>query len=288
MNMNYGSMGPGAMVRCRQCSSSITAMPGARAVQCMQCSCVTRVSGRGRQQHGYGQGYGGNGGGMLMPPMRPTPAFGGGRGKKRAVLIGIKYTNRRSCELRGPINDVKCMRYLLTERFGFPNDCVLILTRRGTRAGSRPRTTSAWRCTGWCRGAATATPWCSSSLAWARRCPTTTATSWTAWTRPSAPWTRSSRAPSWTTRSTRPSSARWCTASSSTPSSTPATAPPSSTSPTNAPCPSSRALEVEGRAPYDRRLQGHQRRPGRAHQRQQQRKEQHERGCLSPTPRSAP
>ncbi|VAH83876.1 unnamed protein product [Triticum turgidum subsp. durum] len=127
MNMNYGSMGPGAMVRCRQCSSSITAMPGARAVQCMQCSCVTRVSGRGRQQHGYGQGYG-NGGGMLMPPMRPTPAFGGGRGKKRAVLIGIKYTNRRSCELRGPINDVKCMRYLLTERFGFPNDCVLILT----------------------------------------------------------------------------------------------------------------------------------------------------------------
>ncbi|VAH83890.1 unnamed protein product [Triticum turgidum subsp. durum] len=232
MNMNYGSMGPGAMVRCRQCSSSITAMPGARAVQCMQCSCVTRVSGRGRQQHGYGQGYG-NGGGMLMPPMRPTPAFGGGRGKKRAVLIGIKYTNRRSCELRGPINDVKCMRYLLTERFGFPNDCVM---RRGTRAGSRLRTTSAWRCTGWCRGAATATPWYSSSPAWARRSPTTTATSWTAWTRPSAPWTRSSRAPSWTTRSTRPSSARWCTASSSTPSSTPATAPPSSTSPTNAPC----------------------------------------------------
>nr|BAK00741.1 predicted protein [Hordeum vulgare subsp. vulgare] len=128
MNMNYGSMGPAAMVRCRQCSSSITAMPGARAVQCMQCSCVTRVSGRGRQQHGaYGHGYG-NGGGMLVPPMRPTPAFGGGRGKKRAVLIGIKYTNRRSCELRGPINDVKCMRYLLTERFGFPNDSVLILT----------------------------------------------------------------------------------------------------------------------------------------------------------------
>ncbi|VAH83884.1 unnamed protein product [Triticum turgidum subsp. durum] len=32
------------------------------------------------------------------------------------------------------------------------------------------------------------------------------------------------------------------------------------------------SLEVEGRAPYDRRLQGHQRRPGRAHQWQQQRK----------------
>ncbi|KAM0878506.1 hypothetical protein ACQ4PT_034830 [Festuca glaucescens] len=118
MNYGGGSRGPTAMVRCRQCSSSITAMPGARAVQCMQCSCVTRVPGCGRPRPGM----------QLVPHMRPTPAFGGGRSKKRAVLIGIKYTGRRSSELRGPINDVKCMRYLLTEHFGFPNDCVLILT----------------------------------------------------------------------------------------------------------------------------------------------------------------
>lgn len=63
---------------------------------------------------------------MMIP--QPPPGFCGGRGKKRAVLIGIKYTGRRNCELRGPINDVKCMKYMLTERFGFPNDCVLILT----------------------------------------------------------------------------------------------------------------------------------------------------------------
>jgi hypothetical protein len=73
----------------------------------------------------------------LVPHMRPTPSFGGGRSKKRAVLIGIKYTGRRSSELRGPINDVKCMRYLLTEHFGFPNDCVLILT--GMYCISNPR-----------------------------------------------------------------------------------------------------------------------------------------------------
>jgi hypothetical protein len=122
MNMSYGGRRPAAMVRCRQCSASITAMPGARAVQCMQCSCVTRVAGCGRPRPGT----------QLVPPMRPTPAFGGGRSKKRAVLIGIKYTSRRANELRGPINDVKCMRYLLTERFGFPNDCVLILTGKHT------------------------------------------------------------------------------------------------------------------------------------------------------------
>jgi hypothetical protein len=84
------------------------------------------------------------------------------------------------------------------------------MTRRRTRAGCRSRTTSGWRCTGWCRAAATATLWCSTSPAWARR----SATRWTATTRPSAPWTRSRRAPSWTTRSTRPSSASLCTASS--------------------------------------------------------------------------
>lgn len=57
--------------------------------------------------------------------------FPGSRGKKRAVLIGITYAGmrRRGSQLmRGPVNDVKCMRYLLCERFGFPNDCVLILT----------------------------------------------------------------------------------------------------------------------------------------------------------------
>jgi len=116
--MNCGARGPAATVRCRECSTNITAVPGARAVQCRQCRRVTRVAGCGRSQSGM----------QLVPHMRPTPAFGGGRGKKRAVLIGIKYTGRRASELRGPINDVKCMRYLLTERFGFPNDCVLILT----------------------------------------------------------------------------------------------------------------------------------------------------------------
>ncbi|CAM0873501.1 unnamed protein product [Alopecurus aequalis] len=116
--MYYGGRGPAATVRCRECRASITAVPGARAVQCMQCSCVTRVAGHGRPRPGM----------QLVPQRPPIPAFGGGRGKKRAVLIGIKYTGRRASELRGPINDVKCMRYLLTERFGFPNDCVLILT----------------------------------------------------------------------------------------------------------------------------------------------------------------
>jgi metacaspase-1 len=52
------------------------------------------------------------------------------RGKKRAVLIGISYAGvRRGCgQLDGPINDVKCMRQLLCQSFGFPGDCIIMLS----------------------------------------------------------------------------------------------------------------------------------------------------------------
>ncbi|KAK1287727.1 Metacaspase-1 [Acorus calamus] len=52
-------------------------------------------------------------------------------GKKRALLIGVTYRSR-SYELQGSINDVECMRYFLRERFGFPNDCILVLTEDET------------------------------------------------------------------------------------------------------------------------------------------------------------
>ncbi|KAM0878510.1 hypothetical protein ACQ4PT_034832 [Festuca glaucescens] len=107
------------MVRCRECRTNLTAAPGARAVHCMQCSCVTRVPGSGRQV-------------AVVPHPRPNPGFGVCRSKKRAVLIGIKYTGRRANELRGPINDVKCMSHLLTTRFGFHNEGIIILTDEET------------------------------------------------------------------------------------------------------------------------------------------------------------
>ncbi|KAB8092047.1 hypothetical protein EE612_017799 [Oryza sativa] len=45
-----GGSGCGA-VRCRHCSASLPAMPGARVIQCAQCYGVTRVGGRGRRRH---------------------------------------------------------------------------------------------------------------------------------------------------------------------------------------------------------------------------------------------
>jgi metacaspase-1 len=46
-------------------------------------------------------------------------------GRKRALLVGINYSGRE--RLRGCVNDVKCMQYLLSTRFGFrPGDTTVM------------------------------------------------------------------------------------------------------------------------------------------------------------------
>ncbi|KAJ4953676.1 hypothetical protein NE237_030508 [Protea cynaroides] len=50
-----------------------------------------------------------------------------GAGRKRALLCAVSYKSR-PYELKGTINDVNCMRFLLVEKFKFPNDSILVLT----------------------------------------------------------------------------------------------------------------------------------------------------------------
>lgn len=63
---------------------------------------------------------------MNWPASFPTD-----RAKKRAVLVGVSYSFK-SYQLRGTVNDVKCMRYFLCEKFQFPNDSILMLTGNST------------------------------------------------------------------------------------------------------------------------------------------------------------
>ena len=117
--MNCGGRSP-ATIRCKYCSACLTVTPGERAIQCAQCCGVTRIRRSMRLPLP-----------ALPRPAAPTAAFPCTRGKKRAVLVGITYAGgmRRGCgELRGPINDVKCMRNLLCQRFGFPAECIIMLT----------------------------------------------------------------------------------------------------------------------------------------------------------------
>lgn len=54
----------------------------------------------------------------------PAPGHGGRR--RRAVLVGCGYPGTQSA-LNGCLNDVKCMQFLLKNRFGFTDQQILIL-----------------------------------------------------------------------------------------------------------------------------------------------------------------
>ncbi|XP_058771732.1 metacaspase-1-like [Vicia villosa] len=56
-------------------------------------------------------------------PMTPPSPYG----NKRAVLFGISYGNSAT-SLKGSLNDVHSMKYFLTQKLGFPTDCVRMLT----------------------------------------------------------------------------------------------------------------------------------------------------------------
>ena len=58
-----------------------------------------------------------------MPPRPPLNVHG----RKKAVIVGILYRYSRH-ELKGCINDAKCMRYLLINKFHFPQESILKLT----------------------------------------------------------------------------------------------------------------------------------------------------------------
>lgn len=61
----------------------------------------------------------------IQPPPLILPVSAHGR--KRALLCGVSYYGRRY-NLKGSVNDVRCMRYFLVERLGFPSESILVLT----------------------------------------------------------------------------------------------------------------------------------------------------------------
>nr|GLL28069.1 metacaspase-1-like [Ipomoea trifida] len=118
------------LVDCSGCRTPLQLPPGAKTIRCAVCHAVTRV--------------------VAPPPpapppyLQPAPQYYPPRpssynhpppppvhGRKRAVIIGICYRNSRN-ELKGCINDAKCMKYLLVNRFKFPSESILMLTEEET------------------------------------------------------------------------------------------------------------------------------------------------------------
>ncbi|KAI3679908.1 hypothetical protein L2E82_50888 [Cichorium intybus] len=58
-------------------------------------------------------------------------------GRKRAVIVGVSYKNT-SHELKGCINDAKCMKYLLINKFQFPEPSIYMLTEEETEPSRIP------------------------------------------------------------------------------------------------------------------------------------------------------
>ncbi|GJN31672.1 hypothetical protein PR202_gb20097 [Eleusine coracana subsp. coracana] len=123
-----------------RCRAYLSVPSGARSVRCPLCDAVTRVE---RHPHNAAVGFvKGLFGSIVSPGALQRPAPGAAsqlpasyprvRGcKKRALLVGISYAGTEY-ELRGTVNDVYCMGFLLRERFNFRSDCILVMTRKFT------------------------------------------------------------------------------------------------------------------------------------------------------------
>lgn len=123
------------LVDCSNCRTPLQLPPGATSIRCALCHAVTQVADpRGipppstpsRHHHHY-------------PPPSPAAAAPSPynhapmgqppsvHGRKRAVICGISYKYSRH-ELKGCVNDARCMKYLLINRFKFPESSIITLT----------------------------------------------------------------------------------------------------------------------------------------------------------------
>ncbi|CAH1420400.1 unnamed protein product [Lactuca virosa] len=136
------------LVDCSNCRTPLQLPAGARAIRCALCLAITRVADPRSlppplptqpyatySNHHYAPPQ------PHPPPAAPAPSpynrvasFGQPppvNGRKRAVICGISY-KRTKHELKGCINDAKCMKYLLINKFKFPESSILMLTEEET------------------------------------------------------------------------------------------------------------------------------------------------------------
>ncbi|XP_010269855.1 PREDICTED: metacaspase-1-like [Nelumbo nucifera] len=125
------------IVNCSNCRTPLQLPPGAKSIRCAICHAVTNIADPRQappppsHSHNYHPA-------PYQPPPQPSPynhAPPGPppspHGRKKAVICGISYRYSRH-ELKGCINDAKCMRYLLINKFKFPESSILMLTEEET------------------------------------------------------------------------------------------------------------------------------------------------------------
>ncbi|KAL6323411.1 hypothetical protein AAG906_038980 [Vitis piasezkii] len=124
------------LVNCAHCRTPLQLPAGARSIRCAICQGVTQIADPRsvpppppRADH-------------APPPQPQLPALSpynhappgpppSAHGRKKALICGISYRYSRH-ELKGCINDAKCMKYLLMNKFQFPESSILMLTEEET------------------------------------------------------------------------------------------------------------------------------------------------------------
>ncbi|KAK4267992.1 hypothetical protein QN277_024701 [Acacia crassicarpa] len=121
------------LVNCSKCRTLLQLPPGAQSIRCVLCHAVTNIANpRAGPPHPPSS---------VGPPPNwdaPSPYYGAppgpppnAHGRKKAVIVSILYRDSRY-ELKGCINNAKCMRHLLINRFNFPESSILMLTEEET------------------------------------------------------------------------------------------------------------------------------------------------------------
>lgn len=115
---------PPMLVNCSGCRTPLQLPSGARSIRCALCQAVTHIADPRSAPHPPPPSS------ASTPPPHihaPPGQLPHPHGRKRAVICGISYRYSRH-ELKGCINDAKCMRHLLINKFKFSPDSILMLT----------------------------------------------------------------------------------------------------------------------------------------------------------------
>lgn len=110
------------LVNCSGCRTPLQLPPGAPSIRCAICQAVTQIADPRHAPPPPGPPAAPSPYSQAPPGPPPNP-----HGRKKAVIVGISYKFSRH-ELKGCINDAKCMKHLLINKFRFPESSILMLT----------------------------------------------------------------------------------------------------------------------------------------------------------------
>jgi len=128
------------LVNCSNCHTLLQHPPGANSICCAICHAITYIADPRSAPPPPARSYSSSSHYQHYPPPPhpfqvvpspfthaphgPPPAV---HGTKRAVICAVSYKNTKN-ELKGCINDAVCIKYLLVNRYNFPESSIIMLT----------------------------------------------------------------------------------------------------------------------------------------------------------------